>query len=74
MLSLMCLKKSLPLHPLNEPRDVCDVCLPAEKVAHQNLFVLGIVCLGLCWGRDPLELGIYGGGGNGKGGYNFGKI
>lgn len=54
IINLLGSKKMLPLHPLNEPRDVCDVCLPVEKVTHQNLFVLGIMCIGLCWMKEPL--------------------
>lgn len=41
----------MPLHPLNEPKDVCDVCLDNEKIIHQNLFILGLISLGLCWMR-----------------------
>ncbi len=59
-------KKYLPLHPDNEPKDVCDVCLEQDKVTHQNLFTLGLICIGLCWMKDPLELGVFG-----KNGYNF---
>ena len=47
-------QKIMPLHPLNEPKDVCDVCLSSEKIAHQNLFTLGLICIGLCWMKDPL--------------------
>jgi hypothetical protein len=56
-LNIICLigsKKIMPLHPLNEPKDVCDVCLSSEKIAHQNLFTLGLICIGLCWMKDPL--------------------
>jgi hypothetical protein len=69
IINLLGSKKYLPLHPDNEPKDVCDVCLDQEKVTHQNLFALGLICLGLCWMKEPLELGIYS-----KGGYIFEKI
>lgn len=49
IISLLGNKKYLPLHLNNEPKDVCDVCLDEDKVTHQNLFTLGLICMGLCW-------------------------
>ena len=45
------------------------MCIQKDKVAFQNLFTLGLIALGLCFLREPIELGIFG-----KGNYNFPKL
>lgn len=42
--------KILPLHPLISPKDGGDqFSISGECVEKQNIFVLGLVSLGLCW-------------------------
>ncbi len=44
-------KKSIPLHPKIEPKDVTEVCINNQKIGFQNLFTLGLLALGLCFLR-----------------------
>lgn len=46
-----------------------EVCINNEKICFQNLFTLGLLALGLCFLREPMELGIYN-----KNCYNFQKL
>ena len=69
VLGLSSNKKTLPLHPANEIRETGDSCLDSFKVAHQNIFALGIICLSLCFLRDPTDLGVIA-----KGSYDFRKL
>lgn len=62
-------KKVLLLHPANEPRDSNDSCLDQGRIVHQNIFIMSVICLSLCFLRDPVDLGIIA-----KGTYDFRRI
>ena len=62
-------KKILPFHPANEPREACDSCMDPCRIVHQNIFILCLMCLSLCFLTDLPELGIIS-----KGNYDFKKI